>query len=148
MAKKGSAKARKTMARLIAVQMLYRQSFEKITPQKLLAEYKKTGPILEDSEEWVDPDLDLLNGILSGLGAHGGVVEEMLSARVSAEQAAEPIIGAILRAGIYEIVYHPEIDAGIIISDYLTVTASFFDNRETALINGVLDQAAKLVRAA
>ncbi len=136
------------MARLIAVQMLYRQSFEKITPQKLLAEFKANGPTLDEDQDFVDPDLDLLNKILTGIGEHTGVVEEMLSARVTPEQAAEPIIGSILRCGIFEIVYHPDIEAGIIISDYLTVGSSFFDGRETALINGVLDQASKLVRAA
>lgn len=147
MAKKGSAKARNTMARLIAVQLLYRQSFEHVTAQKLLADYKKTGPILEDDEEWVDPDLDLLNKIVGGIGEHSGVIEEMLRARVTEEQAAEPIIGAILRCGLFEIVYRPEVDLGIIISDYLTVASSFFEGRETALVHGVLDQAGKLVRA-
>lgn len=146
--KKGSVIARKTMARLIAVQLLYRQAFEPVTTQKLLAEFKNNPSFLDEDIEWVDPDLDLLNTIIQGVDQHGALIEEMLHARITEDQKSETLIAAILRAGIYELIYQTETPVGIVISDYLTISASFFDGRETALINGVLDQVGKMTRPA
>ncbi len=143
---KGSTIARKTMARLVAVQMFYRRNFATMTAKSLLAEFKETGPMLDSDVEWVDVDKDLLVTIIQGYEAHQGLVDEMLNARVTPDQAAEPLLGAILRPAIYELLFNTKTDVPIIISEYLSVADSFFEGRETALVNGVLDQVGKLAR--
>lgn len=146
--KKGSTIARKTMARLIAVQLLYRQAFEPVTTHTLLAEFKNNPSFLDEDVEWVDPDLDLLNAVVQGVDQHKALIEEMLHARITEEQKSETLIAAILRAGIYELIYNTDTPVGVVISDYLSVASAFFDGRETALINGVLDQVGKMARPA
>lgn len=143
---KGSTIARKSMARLIAVQMFYRSNFAAMDAKKLLAEFKETGPMLDSDIEWVDVDKDLLVNIIQGYEAHQGLVDEMLNARVNADQANDPMLGSILRPAIYELLFNTNTDVPVIISDYLSVTDSFFEGRETALVNGVLDQVGKLAR--
>jgi N utilization substance protein B len=41
---------------------------------------------------------------------------------------------------------HHDIDAPVIISDYINVGHAFFDRGETKLINGLLDKVAKKMR--
>jgi len=143
---KGSAIARKSMARLVAAQLFYRQNFGKVSAKKLLEEFRETGPMLDSEIEWVDVDKDLLVNIIQGYENHKGLVDEMLAARLSADQASEPMLNAVLKPGIYELLFNTTTDVPLIISEYLTIADSFFEGRETALINGVLDQVGKLAR--
>ena len=59
----------------------------------------------------------------------------------------DPVLLAILRAGSYELMARPDIPTAALINDYLLVTALFFDERERAFINGVLDGVAQSLRA-
>lgn len=143
---KGSAIARRGMARLVAVQLLYKQQMEPVSAKDLLAEYKNNGGMLQGEDELVEPDPVLLNTLVQGVNDKRGLVDEMLNARVTKEQASEPIISSILRCGIFELLFNNQTPVAVIISDYLNVASAFYEGRETALINGVLDKAAKLAR--
>ena len=134
------------MARMVAVQMFYRQSFDNASAMTLLQDFKLNGPMLDDDEDWVDADKDLLATIIQGYAKHKGLVDEMLRARTTQEQQNEPMLVAILKPGIYEIIHNTKTPKAIIISDYMNVASGFFEGRETALINGVLDQVGKLAR--
>ena len=46
---------------------------------------------------------------------------------------------SIMLCGAYELMVHSDIDAPIVISDYLHVTHAFYDQGEHALVNAVLD---------
>lgn len=145
---KGSALAQRSMARLVAVQLLYRQAMEPIAAKSLLEEYKTNPDMLDQDQEMVSPDPTLLGTLVMGVEAKRGMVDEMLAARITKEQMNEPIIASILRCGIFELLFNTETPVEVIISDYLNVAAAFFEGRETALVNGVLDKAAKLARPA
>lgn len=143
---KGSAIAQRGMARLVAVQLLYRQAMEPIAAKDLLEEYKANPDMLDHEEELVTPDAGLLGTLVMGVSDKRGMIDEMLNARITKEQASEPIIASILRCGIFELLFNTQTPVAVIISDYLNVAAAFFEGRETALINGVLDKVAKLAR--
>jgi N utilization substance protein B len=70
----------------------------------------------------------------------------MITPRLNS-RSLEPLLTAILVCGTYELLAHPEIDAPIIISDYLHVTHGFFEGSESKLVNGILDALAKEVRS-
>ena len=55
---------------------------------------------------------------------------------------------ALLRAASYEILRRPDIPALVIISEYVGLANQFFDGKEPAMANGILDSIAKSVRAA
>lgn len=143
---KGSAIARRTMARMVAVQLFYSQNFDAISAKTLLQNFKTNGPLLDADIDWVDVDKDLLAAIIIGYEAHKGLVDEMLHARTTPEQQNELMITSILRPAIYEIIHNTKTPKAVIISDYMNVASGFFEGRETALINGVLDQVGKLAR--
>ena len=56
------------------------------------------------------------------------------------------MLRAILRAGAYEMSRRDDIDPPVVISEYLTVTAAFYDPAETGFVNGILDRLAKVLR--
>jgi N utilization substance protein B len=51
-----------------------------------------------------------------------------------------------LRAGTYELVARIDVPTGSIISEYVDVAKAFYDKREAAFVNGLLDAVAKEVR--
>jgi transcription antitermination protein NusB len=52
----------------------------------------------------------------------------------------------ILRAGAYELAARIDVPTGSIISEYVDVAHAFYDRKEAAFVNGVLDAIAKDVR--
>ncbi len=53
------------------------------------------------------------------------------------------VVQAILRAAVFEIIYYPTLELGIIIQDYLEISKSFDHYDELGFINSVLDKIAK-----
>ena len=60
----------------------------------------------------------------------------------------ETILRAVLRAGAYELDRKPDIPARVIVSEYVDIANAFVDRDETGMINAVLDQIARQLRAA
>jgi len=59
----------------------------------------------------------------------------------------ETVLRAILRAGAYELNKRNEIPARVIVSEYVDVAHAFVGKDETGMINAVLDQIARRLRA-
>ena len=60
----------------------------------------------------------------------------------------EAILRAVLRAGVYELSHRNDVPARVIVSEYVDVANAFFDRDETGMVNAVLDQLARGLRAA
>jgi N utilization substance protein B len=59
----------------------------------------------------------------------------------------EAILRAVLRAGVYELSHRNDVPARVIVSEYVDVANAFFDRDETGMVNAVLDQLARGLRA-
>jgi transcription antitermination factor NusB len=57
-----------------------------------------------------------------------------------------PVVRAILRCGVYELLYILKTDKKIIVSEYVNLTRSFFDGPEVGFVNAILDNIAKELR--
>jgi len=55
---------------------------------------------------------------------------------------------SLLRAGVYELTWRPDVPALVIIKEYVSIAADFFDGKEPGMVNGILDKVAKKARAA
>ena len=60
----------------------------------------------------------------------------------------EAILRAVLRAGAYELGHRNDVPARVVVSEYVDVAHAFVDRDETGLVNAVLDQIARQLRAA
>lgn len=146
--RKGSLKARKTAARLMAVQAVYQAIQNKVAPASLYDEYlsHRRGMDLGEDEMMVDPDLPLFRSLLSGVTDRWGDLQQIISPRVAQAGSVENLLASILVCGAGELLLHPEIDTPLIISDYLDITAGFYNGNEPRLVNGILDAVAKELR--
>ena len=58
----------------------------------------------------------------------------------------ETLLLTILRCGIYEIIAHKEIPPAVLVSEYISISDSFFSGNESALVNAILDKLSKRLR--
>ena len=60
----------------------------------------------------------------------------------------EAMLRAVLRAGAYELDRKRDVPARVVVSEYVDVAHAFVDRDETGMVNAVLDQLARQLRAA
>jgi N utilization substance protein B len=60
----------------------------------------------------------------------------------------ETVLRAVLRAGAYELACRSDVPARVVTSEYVDVAGAFVDKEETGMVNAVLDQLARQLRAA
>jgi len=146
----GSAKARKSSARMSAVQVLYQMRLNHQDARTALKDYvaHRAGKKI-DGDQLVTPDAEMLDVIVKGVEERWTDIDGIIAQTMTdgGRDKVEILLDCILRAGIYELLAHGEIATGIIINDYLSVTAGFYEGAETRIINGILDKAAKVIRA-
>jgi transcription antitermination protein NusB len=145
----------KSSARLHAVQAVY----------QMLLTGQGAGEAMDGHAETVrtsgDPDMaaveipsnDLYCRIVSGVERMreelAPVIQNHLKNGATFDSMVdqEPLLVAILLCGSVELMNHLDIDAPVIINDYVQVTKSYYEGKESNLINAILDQIKALYRS-
>lgn len=141
----------RSAARLAAVQALYQQEMEGTPIPSLLHEFHhhRLGATIEEAE-YADADVDFFDDVVSGVHARRDELDARISARLakgwSFDRLDKPM-RQILRAGAYELAARIDVPTGSVISEYVDVAKAFYDKKEAAFVNGLLDAVAKDVRA-
>ncbi len=144
---------KKTAARLTAVQCLYQRAYveEGTSPDALIGRVLAMQEEDDPDTRRADPlDKKLLTGIVTGACEQQAALEEKLAAALPVYWKGEkltPLFKAILRAAAYELIYHPQLKTSILLNEYVGIASSFFDAQETALLNGLMQEVARHVRA-
>jgi N utilization substance protein B len=146
-----SARSRsRSAARLAAVQALYQQEMEQTPVAALLHEFHhhRLGATIEDVE-YADAEVDFFDDLVRGASARKAELDELIARRLAKGWALarldKPML-QILRAGAYELAARPDVPTASVISEYIDVAKAFYDNKEAAFVNGLLDAVAKDVR--
>lgn len=147
----GSPIARLTAARLAAVQAVYQMGLNEQTAAEVIGEYKlhRLGKPV-DGEAMVLADGVLFEDIVRGLSHRTDDARSLLNNALGKRgegKGVEPLLHAILLCGTYEVMAHGQYDAPVIISDYVNVAKSFYDDGAPQLVNAVLDAVNKAVRS-
>ncbi len=146
----GSARARRSAARLAAVQALYQIELGHGAPEAVLSEFVKHRLGHEvDGVSYVAADPDLFSAIVRGTSSRQIDLDVMLAAALDAKMPfdrLELLLRAILRAGAFELLSHADVHPRIILTEYVEVTKAFYAGREAGVINGVLDNLAHRLR--
>jgi N utilization substance protein B len=146
-----SARARsRSAARLAAVQALYQQEMEQTPVPTLLHEFHhhRLGATIE-GVEYADAEVDFFDDIVRGVHARSSELDELIAGKLSKDWSLSRLdkpMRQILRAGAYELVARIDVPTGSVISEYVDVAKAFYDKRESAFVNGLLDAVAKEVR--
>lgn len=149
---KGSAVARRNAARLAAVQCLYQMAQGDMDAEQVLADYvhHRYG-IEEEGELFVAADVDLLRALVTGVEGRRQMLEEILTKVFNTGSRPfdrqELLVQLILKTGAEELFSRPDTETPLIISSYVDVAKAFYADRTPTMINAVLDQIAKIIRA-
>ena len=143
----------KRLARLAAVQGLYQIVLTGQSAAKIIGELRQNPANLLG--EAVDPsvlpvlDKELMTQIIQGVTDNqsdlDGILSGALDARFSMDRI-EVLLGAVLRAGVFELCHHGSVAPSVIINDYVDVAHAYFNAKEPGLVNAVLDKIAKKMR--
>ena len=140
----------RSAARLAAVQALYQQEMEPKPLPQLLHEFHqhRIGATI-DGDELAEAELDFFNDLVRGVEARRDDIDSRIEAKLAEGWKLERLdrpMRAILRAGTYELIARNDVPVGSVISEYLDVAHAFFDKKEVAFVNGLLDNIAKEAR--
>ena len=140
----------RSAARLAAVQALYQQEMEGTPMAQLLHEFHqhRIGETI-DGATLVDAEVDFFNDIVRGVDARRAEIDENIGNRLAEGWKLERLdrpMRALLRAGAYELLARRDVPTATVISEYLDVAHAFYDKREVAFANGLLDALAKDAR--
>lgn len=145
----GSPKAMALAARLRAVQALYQKIQSKQSVRQVVNEFLEHRSDMHiDGEPLVPPDALLFRKIMYGIDERFTEINSIVEANLkkdASDRKIELLLHSIILCATYELLIH-EKDAPIIINDYLNIGHSFYERGEVALINGVLDNIAKLFK--
>ena len=140
----------RSAARLAAVQALYQHEMEGTPRAKLLDEFHqhRLGRPVED-EPIAEAEIDFFDDVVTGTLARRDEIDALLADKLTENWRLDRLdktLLQILRAGTYELIARADVPVGAAISAYLDVAHAFFDERDTRIVNGVLDAVAKAVR--
>jgi len=149
--------ARRSAARLAAVQTLYSMDLTGMSAVQALDEFRRRqdeepqGGMAEEPQGGLaEPDGALVALLVQGATAEAALLDEMIGRSLSRDWTVdrlEAVLRAVLRAGAYEIKARPATPARVAISEYVDVAHAFVDKTETGMVNAVLDRLARNIRA-
>jgi len=144
---------RRSVARLGAVQALYQLALNPgLGVDSVVGEFihHRLGREI-DGEVYGEADEALFGDLVRGVMRHRERLDQTISAALSDEWPLlrlETILRLVIEAGAYELAHRPDIPPRVTLSEYVAIAHAFFDGKEPALANGVLNRLARALRAA
>jgi N utilization substance protein B len=142
----------RSTARLAAVQALYQIELSEGEADQVIAEF--TGHRLGESiegEKLAKPDAALFAELVRGVVLNRRDLDDMIAAVLTEDwtiERLEILLRCLLRAGAHELADRPDVPARVVISEYVDLADAFYGEKETGLVNGVLDKLARELRPA
>ena len=139
-------------ARLAAVQALYQMDLAGTGFNEIVAEFEShwLGGEVEGAQ-YMPAEAAYFRDIVGGVLREQKKLDPLIDAALNRGwplKRIEAILRAVLRAGAYELVCRPDVPARVVTAEYVDVAAAFVDDEETGMVNAVLDQLARQLRAA
>ncbi|HLS69776.1 MAG TPA: transcription antitermination factor NusB [Kiloniellales bacterium] len=141
---------RRRAARLAAVQALYQAEISSSAPDKVALEFLQHR-LSEDLDGLTLGDIDQQLFLDVFRGTHGArrELDDMLMAVIAEDWRVERLdsmLRHILRAAAWELGYHPQAPAKVVVAEYVGLAHDFFAAREAGMANGMLNRLARDLR--
>jgi transcription antitermination protein NusB len=139
-------------ARLAAVQALYQMDMASTGLNEILAEFEShwIGREVEGAQ-YLPAEAAFFRDIVSGVVREQRDLDPLIDDALSKSwplKRIEAVLRAALRAGAYELIHRSDVPARVVVAEYADVAAAFVERDETGMVNAVLDQLARRLRAA
>ena len=145
----------RTGSRVAAVQALFQSEQAQASPESVIHEFirHRLGELPGNGgfEEGRVPDADvpLFSHIVRTAARQQDEIDRLLAEALPPEWPLlrlDPVLRAVMRAGVAELVMPGGAPARVVINEYLDVAHGFFDGDEPRMANGVLDRLAHQLR--
>ncbi len=142
----------RALARLMAVQALYLLHMNKdATTAGVLQDFHNMSQEeMEGVPLITQVDAEFLSDLVTGVSKSESAIKEALEGVLTGSWSfgrLEVILRAILQAGVYELMFRPDVPRPVIINEYIDITHSYYEGKEPGFVNGILDELAKTLRA-
>ena len=143
---------RRGAARLAAVQALYQMDLAATPLDEALAQFEKhwIGREVEGSQ-YLPAEAAFFRSVVRGVLDDQRALDPMIDKALSGGwplKRVEALLRAVLRAGAFELSSRSDVPARVVVAEYVDVAHAFLDKDETGMVNAVLDQLARQLRAA
>lgn len=142
---------RRGAARLAAVQALYQMDIAATPLHEILAEFESYWLGREvEGDEYLPAEAAHFRRVVEGVVAEQRRLDPLIDQALQKSwplKRIEAILRAIMRAGAFELDRSPDVPARVVITEYVDVAHAFVEADETGMINAVLDQLARQMRA-
>jgi transcription antitermination protein NusB len=143
--------ARRSGARLAAVQALYQMEQTEQSTRSVIADFMGDRLGLNDEGEPIEEaDPDIFKAIVNGVVEHQEHIDAAIMKRLATGWKIERLDAtsrAILRAAVYELLAEISLPSQIILDEYVSLAHAFFEGAEPKFINGLLDAVSRDARA-
>ena len=142
---------RRGAARLAAVQALYQMDIAATPLTDILAQFESHWLGREvEGEQYLPAEAAHFRDVVAGVVEAQRKLDPLIDTALAQGwplKRIEAILRAILRAGAYELDKKRDVPARVVVSEYVDVAHAFVDRDETGMVNAVLDQLARQLRA-
>jgi N utilization substance protein B len=143
---------RRGAARLAAVQALYQMDIAGTGVNDILAEFEGHWIGREvEGNQYLPAEAAFFREVVGGVVREQRNLDPMIDAALEQTwplKRIETILRAVLRAGAFELGNRRDVPARVVVSEYVDVANAFVEREETGMVNAVLDQLARQLRAA
>jgi len=151
---------RRGAARLAAVQAIYQIDIAGSRPDDVISDFLSGaigGEVIEedldleteDSIRLIELHAELFTILVRGMLGRKERLDEVINTSLGGAwepERLQPLLRAILRCGLYELMDRPDVPARVVISEYVDMARAFYDGAEPGMVNAVLDRLAKELR--
>ena len=156
MARDGAPNERKAnrrgAARLAAVQALYQMDIAGTGVNDILTEFEGHWMGREvEGNQYLPAEAAFFREVVGGVVREQRNLDPLIDAALEQTwplKRIEAILRAVLRAGAFELGHRRDVPARVVVSEYVDVANAFVEREETGMVNAVLDQLARQLRAA
>ena len=142
---------RRGAARLAAVQALYQMDIAGTPLNDIFAEYQSHWIGQEvDGSQYLPAEAAFFRSLVQGVLDDQRKLDPMIDQALQGGwplKRVESLLRAVLRAGVFELSSRADVPARVVVSEYVDVAHAFLDKDETGMVNAVLDQLARQLRA-
>lgn len=144
---KGRKGERRTAARRLAVQALYQIEMSGAGAADVIKEFRDHR--LAETDGGAAPDAKLFAAVVAAAATRQAEIDALILPALAEDwklERLDPVMRALLRAGVAELLDFAETPARVVIDQYIHVAHAFLPPRETGFVNSVLDRLARRVR--
>ncbi len=153
---KRSPLSRRRAARLAAVQALYQIELGNLEPEPVVREFRvhRLPGLLENlvpGTPAVEVDRDWFEKLVLGTWRAHEEIDAHIAAALSPGWSLERcgyLLRACLRAGVFELLFCPDVPPAVVIDEYIELAQLFFSGEEPAFVHAVLDRVRRDARTA